>query len=133
MDKVYVVTRGNYSDYRIEKIFATRYAAEKYCAIDTNEWDKPNIEEWDVRDGSNIQIDKVYKAVECTKWKFTGKLTIGETLYGSSPFVLSYDPKPGYDYETYIVPINRGIEGYDHIKKIILDSIAKYTAERIGL
>lgn len=33
MDKIYVVTQGCYSDYHIDKIFSTRKAAEKYCAL----------------------------------------------------------------------------------------------------
>lgn len=130
--KVYVVTRGDYSDYGIEKIFTTRDAAEKYCAIDTDIWDTPMIEEWDVEDGSDIQIDKIYKAVKCHVLK-SGKLNIDETLYGTSPFVLSHKHVAHYNYDSYIVPINRDVEDDEHIMKIVYDSIAKYKAEQNGL
>ena len=38
MTKVYVITRGEYSDYGIERIFSTREAAEKYCAMDNDKY-----------------------------------------------------------------------------------------------
>ena len=34
--KVYIVTEGEYSDYHIVGVFATREAAEKYCAVHGN-------------------------------------------------------------------------------------------------
>lgn len=50
MDKVYVVTGGIYSDYRIRAIFTKRSDAEAYiAATDTDEvgiGDDPRVEQW---------------------------------------------------------------------------------------
>lgn len=40
MDRIYAVTSGGYSDYRIEKLFTNLSDAEKYCALENakNSW-----------------------------------------------------------------------------------------------
>lgn len=43
MSKVYIVTDGDYSDYRIRAVFSTRKAAEEFVATRTVSTD---IEEW---------------------------------------------------------------------------------------
>lgn len=43
--KVYIVTRGEYSDYQIESVFLDKEKAEKY--IDTHDSDM-EIEEYDL-------------------------------------------------------------------------------------
>lgn len=50
-DKVYVVTDGEYSDFRIEGIFTEKDKAEKYA--DTFGYD--NIEEWDLNPDFKIE------------------------------------------------------------------------------
>ena len=56
--KVYVVTAGAYSDYRIEKIFTDKAKAEEY-----KEWlpEANDIEEYETED--NLVMDKYYKIV----------------------------------------------------------------------
>lgn len=64
MSEVYVVTAGEYSDYRILAIFSTPEAADKYvCAHNTGE--NPNasasVEEW--------PIDEVSEPVSVAPWQ----------------------------------------------------------------
>lgn len=56
--KVYVVTAGAYSDYRIKKIFIDKAKAEEY-----KEWlpDANDIEEYETED--NLVMNKYYKIV----------------------------------------------------------------------
>jgi hypothetical protein len=46
--KVYVVTAGSYSDYRILAVFDDRAAAEQACDAES-EWDRGQVEEWPLR------------------------------------------------------------------------------------
>jgi hypothetical protein len=53
--KVYVVTRGEYSDYSIEKVFLDKEKAEKYAELyeKTNRYaDNVNVEEYTIFDDS---------------------------------------------------------------------------------
>lgn len=49
-EKIYIVTQGEYSDYRIVAVFLTRADAERYTGggVGTEEYGAPNIEEWEV-------------------------------------------------------------------------------------
>ena len=54
--KVYIVTAGEYSDYRIEKVFTNKTKAEefaKWC------YDSNGVDEWDTED--EINVEKYYK------------------------------------------------------------------------
>lgn len=47
MDKVFIVTEGAYSDYRIVAVFSTLEAAENFIAADTSEYpDYNGVEEY---------------------------------------------------------------------------------------
>lgn len=60
--KIYVVTTGSYSDYRIEKVFTNKDKAEefaKWC------YDSNDVEEYDTED--DIDVGKYYKI--CAQYK----------------------------------------------------------------
>lgn len=51
--KVYIVTRGSYSDYHIEKVFINKEQAESFvqlCNYHKDAYDLMEIEEWDAED-----------------------------------------------------------------------------------
>ena len=136
MSKVYVITRGKYSDYGIERIFNTREAAEKYCAVDRDEYDSPMIEEWDLEDGSNIICPNVYKAI----WFAGGYHGFSfEIKYSDKPFMrdIQKDRKVKSGCISGIsgyIPIAKEIENNaEIIMKIIHDNIAIWKAEQAGL
>ena len=136
MTKVYVITRGEYSDYDIERIFSTREAAEKYCAMDNNEYYTPTIEEWDLEDGSNIVCSNVYKAIWFVERYYGLSFKI---VYSNKPFMrdIQKDRKVKFGCISGIsgyIPITKEIENKaEIIKKIIHDNIAIWKAEQAGL
>lgn len=138
MSKVYVITRGNYSNYGIEKIFSTREAAEKYCAVDSDELDMPNIEEWDLEDGSDIQIDRIYKAIWFSRQYEASSYVDYQMRYGLTPFKLDIRKNRKEHGFTYYgisgyIPVSKTITDDEKAKKIIFDHLAKWKAEQLGL
>ena len=66
--KVYILTTGEYSSYRIEKVFTNRKKAEQAVAAynDTHDYDEYVLEEYDSSDDeieSNKTPHKVYGAL----------------------------------------------------------------------
>jgi hypothetical protein len=55
LETVYIVTKGDYSDYRIVAVFKSRKEAEDFIGEDT----EPNIEEWtcgEPKEGPNRKV-----------------------------------------------------------------------------
>jgi hypothetical protein len=50
MSKVYVVTRGDYSDYTIRAVFLDKTLADEFAEKDGQRYDEADVEEWDVFD-----------------------------------------------------------------------------------
>lgn len=48
--KVYIVTHGSYSDYRIDKVFLNKKKAERYVETARKGYDEPRIEEYETHD-----------------------------------------------------------------------------------
>lgn len=134
MSKIYVVTSGEYSDFCIEKICATLEAAEKYCATRRRSYgDPPEIQVWDVYDGSDIECEQIYKAIKCSISDKDSRIISCHELYGTSPYKLSVTKSEWTSYTNYIIPINRDVSNADHIRKIIYDTVAQYKAGTMGL
>lgn len=138
MNKVYVVTRGDYSDYGIEAIFTNREAAEKYCAVHPEIYgDEPMIEEWYISDGSEIECEKVYRAIFFIASE-DGSLHSAEMKYSIKPFVLDIckdrreDDWCIHGISGYI-PVHKTIKDQSVLGKIVFDHIAKWKAEQAGL
>lgn len=86
MDKVYIVTSGDYSDYHIERVFQSKEKAEAYVKARNN---IPKIETYELSD-DNIQ-----------KLTTTGKFLRGDIAIGRSPGVwLDYHCKHPGQYMT---------------------------------
>lgn len=65
--KVYIVTRGCYSDYSIDKVFTDREKAEKYVAYNSGGYDEPMIEEYDTVEQDFEQINYIEVNYDITK------------------------------------------------------------------
>lgn len=137
MSKVYIVTRGEYSDYHIESVFNTKESAEKYCAVHWIDSEPPEIEEWDLEDGSNIECEKVYRAIHFSHDDRFDREPYYCYVLATTPFKLNIQR----DMRKYLRPII-GIHGYipvsnevprDVTLKIVRDHIAKFKAEEAGL
>lgn len=57
--KIYIVTKGDYSDYHIEAVFESKKKAELYVKYHSS-WDEPRIEEWDTDDESYDVSEQEY-------------------------------------------------------------------------
>ena len=57
--KVYIVTQGEYSAYRIEKVFLNKEKAEKYAKYKSTDYDECFVEEYDTYD-ENLIAKKHY-------------------------------------------------------------------------
>lgn len=138
MNKVYVITRGEYSNYGIETIFMNREAAEKYCAVYPNRYgDEPMIEEWDITDGSEIDCQHVYKAIFFSMGEH-GSLYYADMKYSTKPFVLDICKNRHGDYGVVhgisgYIPVTKTIINRDEKKKIIFDHVAKWKSEQANL
>lgn len=146
MNKVYVVTRGDYSDYHIEAVFPTRDSAERWCAVHwkDNSYDYPIIEEYDLEQPDILDDTKVYYAIFFVYNDKYEKSIYGPSKpsygihLGTAPFETDICRNRGESYWKY-----EGISGYIPIKsedinedaalKIIYDHIAKFKAEEAGL
>jgi len=61
--KVYIVTQGEYSDYRIVKVFLNKEKAEKYAKYNSTGYDECFVEEYDTYD-ENLITKKHY--IKCS-------------------------------------------------------------------
>ena len=136
MDKVYIVTSGEYSDYGIDEVFDNREDAEKYVCLHKkySYWDL-HIEEYDICKNAELDNVKVYYGI-----------TFILRDNGNNYFEIAYDNKP---IETNIeeddcfgqkecygtLPLsNRNIfNDKDIVEKIVYDAVTKFKAEKAGI
>lgn len=69
---LYVITRGEYSDYRIECIFEDKEKAENYVKYHQDSWEDCRIEEYNLEDEN-------YKLVTNGYYKVNGEIVIDKT------------------------------------------------------
>lgn len=143
MPKVYVVTSGDYSNYSINSVFSNREAAEKRCAV----WDgrdEPTIEEYELEDGSNIEIEQVYKAIDfgMNYSRYPDNIYVYfDMQYASKPFQEritrngTITMRDGKVMEMYygVIPVNKTVETREEAEKIVYDRIAKWKTEQMGM
>lgn len=57
MDKVYIITSGEYSDYHIKRVFLSREKAISYLnRVEQDSYDNYNIEEFELDDDKSFEI-----------------------------------------------------------------------------
>ena len=136
MDKVYIVTSGEYSDYGIDEVFDNREDAEKYvCLNRRNDY-------YDLR----IQEYKVYKNAKLDKVKVYYGIDFIVRDNGINYFKIIYDYKPiEVNIEEYncfgqkecygTLPLsNRNVfNDKDAVEKFVYDVVAKFKAEEAGV
>ena len=141
MAKVYVVTRGEDYKYRIDCVFSNREAAEKYCAVYADIFDEPKIEEYDLEDGTNIDVDHVYKAIdfEMVKRRFSDRISLDwEMKYYSKPikekiFLKGYTTsRDGTQIELHrgVIPVDKTVKTGDQAEKLVHDYIANWKMKK---
>jgi len=131
--KVFIVTKGTYSDYRIETVFSTKEKAEEYLR-------KSADKEFD---GEYNEVEEYEIDVDYTQNGLSGYATIitryqkGETY--TRVYLLAIENTSNIDFNivsevkssnsiTYIV--NIWAEDQQHAAKIASELIAQYKAEQ---
>lgn len=158
--QVYVVTSGEYSDYRIDAIFSTRELAQEYVDLKefTDEYETYHIQSWEVDELHPSEfVDLIlingkvynYKYLEwrigwlydefdhCTQRVIEITKDYVENYFRENDMIFNEDDLT-LDDEKINLPIYivKGVlynPNKDVMKKIVYDSIAKYKAEKEGL
>ena len=82
-NKVYVVTAGEYSDYRIEGVFSSREKAEEYINHSTNP-DLNGIDEWvpdEKKPAKGEKMFEVTSAFDKIDFHVSGRAKLGKSFY----------------------------------------------------
>lgn len=145
--KVYAVTTGEYSDFWVDNVFATRKLAEDYFKIHDLWRDSGKILEYDLLDETTADIQGAdeYHPWICIDISQGGKITQGEWYIKdilSKKDVKDFSwfskgPKDivrnhGY-YVHVMIQVDKYDWDYDRIVKAAYDIRAKYLAEKLGL
>ena len=158
--QVYVVTSGEYSDYRVDSIFSTAEKAQEYINMKkfTDEHEYYGISIWEVDkhyktecvnlvlinneiynyDSIKFQIywlcdefdDCTDRVIEVTKDYINNYFTENNMMFDEEDFTLN---NKKIKFPIYIV---KGViynPNRDVMKKVVYDSIAEYKAEKEGV
>ena len=126
MAKVYVITKGCYSDYRIEGVASTKSLAEKMAYLFSDRYEEADIEEYEL-DSFNGMSNGGEKTWHVNSDFRNNKLYVTGPYpsEGTETYVTAYDL---YHLETDVVA-----ETKEDAIKIANDRFAKKRAEMIGL
>lgn len=130
---VYVVTRGEYSDYHIEAIFTNKEQAVLYCATHESGygWEPPEIEEWEADEHkfeNNVPVKKSWKARVDVRTRNIKAIDEGFTIRSVNEVKES-----GHWYANpfYFVTVTLGKDSTrEQAEKAIFDRLAQWLYEK---
>lgn len=138
--KVFIITQGEYSDYSIRAVSLDKGDAERKCALlnrNVSCGEYCEIEEYDTDDMTVDTAEEVKKKFEMSVDGKTGEITWFSELYltledcNSVGFYKEYDFVS--DKHIKVVAALPTSTTEEQAKKIMLDRVAKFKAERAGL
>lgn len=125
---VYVITKGEYSDYGIEAVALEKEKAEELRERYSNQWDEAMIETYDT-DDYYVEMGRFYEvkvgkrsAIHVRETGVTNIEDRNKVSFGRNWFT---------NVEEYSVIVKAKDE--EHAKKIGADLVAKYKAEKQGV
>ena len=141
MQKIYVITSGEYSDYSIDAIFSDEKTAKKYVEVHTEHFWRPRIEEWNM---DEVTIEDLARQEEDTLFCYEFTFSEDGNLIGQDRFVMEDYMQTIVEDEFWIVGKTSRISNLrikvcdknktrDQCLKIAQDMRAKYLAEKEGL
>ena len=135
VDKVYVVTAGEYSDYHIETICINREDAERYvCLHQGADLEEMRIEEYSICNGKELAHVKINRGIRFSMRDSIG-ITSREIVYSSRPVRTNVKSYSNFDEKIYhgtvSLPDRFSIDNHEAIKKLIYDAVAKFKAEEL--
>jgi hypothetical protein len=129
--KVWIVTEGEYSDYRIKRIFSTRKLAKAYAkSIRDGFRDRTDIEEWDV--DSEWNADEVYWLVRF----YEGGELFGvyrENDGAERPQFLNWFERVQSPYHGQLWEGRVQARDHDHAIKVAAEQLAMAKAQLAGM
>lgn len=136
MDKVYIVTSGEYSDYGIDEVFDNREDAEKYvCLHKRNILDDFRIEEYDICKNAELDNVKVYYGI--TFILRDNENNYFEIIYDNKPIETNIEEDDCFGqkecYGTLSLSNRNVFNDKDVVEKIVYDAVAKFKAEKAGI
>lgn len=127
--KIYVVTTGEYSGYRIDTVFLDKHKAEIYCAKNNVKYDDYRIEEYESADNEiEGEIDIAWKY----KIREGDKATYG-TIVPYTPKCLNEVKELFFRAGSYEAIVYLRSKNNSKALKIARDMFAQYRAEKEGL
>lgn len=136
--KVYIITQGSYSDYRIVGVKLTREEAERVVALANDEdyYEYAEIEEYDTDDikiNTNEEIkDKYWKKYDYYTLEARDYKGI-RTVYKDENKISQDRAIMGYRGEIQVTATFPHGTPTEKVEKIMRDRAAKFKAEREGL
>ena len=129
MAKVYVITKGCYSDYHICAVTLDKEKAERLCKLfDDGGMDEPEIEEWDTEQHVDLLSGRKPYLVSFCK---NGDLySVYEDTWGFEYFKPEIIERPKID-DNLLVKLYA--EDKESAIKIAAEKRAKYLAEKEGI
>lgn len=141
MAEVYLVTKGDYSDYGIYGVFSTREKAEQYAHIISGE-----VDEWaldDITIPNNIAGKRLYRVfryadgfIQASRNEYVGQPVEDDSVTekaapGWLPLLATEDVKYRLTHPHLYTEV--WARDDDHAKKIAADRFARYRAEQDGI
>lgn len=116
--KVYVITKGEYSDYHICAVASNINTAEKLCKAYTDSYHTAHIEEYDLNENADDARIMYCVEIECDDIEVTvNSFENKEHAYGDKDY-----------FTAYVLAKDR-----DHAVKIAQDRRAEYLAKKEGV
>lgn len=135
MEKVYVITAGEYSDYHVVKIFSTYEKAQEYIDImSALDYEDLNvIEEWELDDFNVSRLYVQYCYIHSTGTDDVVKVW-GNNDTTMSPDNLITNPS-GYYYFIFSLPYSKRLVNASNKNELLLkiarDRFAEYKAKQL--
>lgn len=135
VDKVYVVTAGDYEDYHIICVFDNQLDAERYIALHQLDSDSMMfIEEHDICRDEELNNMIVYYGIEFYVHDNERQYTAYHIVFKNKMIEENITRTQRYcmpDIISGIIPIPCRIVDENIIKKLICDAVAKFKAEEL--
>lgn len=123
--KVYVITKGEYSDYHICAVATDKEKAEEIRKKYSQPWEAAEIEEYDTEETEMLMYKNLYV---CIYYKKSKSIIVNETSF-------EYPPSIEFMVKDSTSQLSTHVNADDkvHAFKIASDRFAKYLAEKQGL
>lgn len=130
--KVYVITKGKYSDYHVCGVATDKETAEKLRVLNTDKWDEANVEEFDTDDG--VKDLEKYVPAFLVHYDVEEDTAFADRCHrrrDSLRVISEINSYRGICFEE-VVEYREGMTP-EKAMKIFFDDLAKYRAEKEGL